>query len=282
VTVLGSNFGVGASFTLRLRGPGNDAGHCDFAWDEGDLHTSAGGSNPAGDIFVFEQGRLKFVSPVGQCDVSMALTLTVAGQPSLQTLALAFAPPAIGMLSKDGATPLGSDCDRSSEAGCGLLTSGGYTLTLTGENFGVDDRQVWFNGQELEASAVAFNGHTEAAFQVPAGAGARVPVAVVVGGRRSLPTFFSYDPPFVTSFTPNEFDAEDAGEATETLSIANAHRPRFLTSRLSLACVGCLCVVYSFLFYNQSLRYTAATLGPRLTTRATLLSASGTRPAPPW
>jgi hypothetical protein len=155
-------------------------------------------------------------------------------------------------------------------------------LTLTGENFGVDDRQVWFNGQELEASAVAFNGHTEAVFQVPAGAGARVPVAVVVGGRRSLPTFFSYDPPFVTSFTPNEFDAEEDGEATVTLPIANAHRPRFLTSRLSLACVVCLCVVYTFFVYNQSSRFTAATLGPRLTTRATLLSASGTRPAPPW
>lgn len=207
VTVRGANFGVGRAFTLRLRGPGRALAHCDFAWDERDLHTAAGGTNPAGTVVAFSQIELKFVSPEGQCDAPMNVTLTVAGQESLQALALSFAAPAILMLSMDGATPLGSDCDRTSAAGCGLLTSGGYTLTATGANFGVDDQQVWVGGEELDASDVAFNSHGEATFTVPAGAGARVPVEVVVGGRRSGPQFFSYDPPYITSFTPNEFDS---------------------------------------------------------------------------
>ena len=215
VTVLGVNFGVGDSFTLRLEGAGDSQGYCDFAWDQSDLHPPAGGANPTGGILEFEQGLIRFVSPVGQCDDPMNVTLTVAGQASLQALPLSFAPPTISMLSKDGAVPLGSDCDRSSEAGCGLLTGGGYTLTLTGENFGLSDRRVLFNGQALPTSSYDFNGHTGVSFEVPAGAGDQVPVTVSVGGRLSEPVYFAYDPPYVTSFTPNEFDADEDGNKNE-------------------------------------------------------------------
>ena len=211
VTVLGVNFGVGNSFTLRLEGAGDAQGYCDFAWDESDLHFSAGGSNPTGSILEFEQGLIRFIAPAGQCDAPMNLTLTVAGQASWQSLSVSFAPPTITMLSKDGAIPLGSDCDRSSEAGCGLLTSGGYTLTMTGENFGLSDRQVWFDGEALPTADYQFSGHTQVSFEVPAGAGAHVPVMVSVGGRESEPIVFAYDPPYVTSFTPNEFDADEDG-----------------------------------------------------------------------
>ena len=70
--------------------------------------------------------------------------------------------------------------------------------------------KVTFGGVELEASdeLEASWSHTEASFTVPAGAGAQVPVVVTVGGRSTQPVFFAYDPPFISSFTPNEFDAQ--------------------------------------------------------------------------
>jgi hypothetical protein len=212
VTVLGVNFGVGVAFTLRLRGPGDDksAGQvgCDHEWTEDDLALSAGGDDPSGAIWQFGQGQLSFTAPVGQCDVAMNLTLKVAGQPSLQSLPFSYDLPTISMLSKDGKVPLGRDCKRASETGCGLLTSGGYTVTVTGANFGVESQQVWFNGVQIADDEVEFLSHTECSFTVPAGSGPRVPVRVVVGSRTSAPFYFAYDPPYVTSFTPNEFDAD--------------------------------------------------------------------------
>ena len=155
VTVRGLNFGVGQSFALRLRGPGDDAQAeaCHFEWTEADLAPSAGGGNLEGAVLEFAQGSLKFVAPAGQCDVAMNLTLTVAGQESLQSLPFSFDPPEITMLSKDGSAPLGSDCDRRSESGCGLLTDGGYDITITGVNFGVRDRQVQGGGERRARGA---------------------------------------------------------------------------------------------------------------------------------
>jgi len=211
VTVHGVNFGVGVSFTLRLRGPGDDSSQegCNHEWTEADLAQSAGGSNPNGVIWQFTQDRLSFAAPAGQCDVAMNLTLEVAGQQSLQSLPFSYDLPAISMLSKDGKVPLGRDCKRDSETGCGLLTSGEYTITVSGVNFGVEDQQLWFNEVQIPNEDVEFLSHTECSFTVPAGAGLRVPVRVVVGSRTSPPAFFAYDPPYVTSFTPNEFDADD-------------------------------------------------------------------------
>jgi hypothetical protein len=212
VTVHGVNFGVGVAFTLRLWGPGDDesAGQegCEHEWTEDDLALSAGGDNPSGAIWHFGQGQLSFTAPVGQCDVAMNLTLKVAGQTSLQSLSFSYDLPTISMLSKDGKVPLGRDCKRASDMGCGLLTSGGYTVTVTGANFGVESQQVWFNGVQIADDEVEFLSHTECSFTVPAGSGPRVPVRVVVGSRSSAPFYFAYDPPYVTSFTPNEFDAD--------------------------------------------------------------------------
>ena len=61
---------------------------------------------------------------------------------------------------------------------------------------------------DAETNNVDFNGHTEATFEVPIGAGTRQPVVVRVGGRVSEPAYFAYDPPFIVSVTPNEFDAD--------------------------------------------------------------------------
>jgi hypothetical protein len=211
VTLHGVNFGVGVSFTLRLRGPGDDLSQegCDHEWTEADLALSTGGSNPNGAIWQFAQDRLSFKAPAGQCDVAMNLTLEVAGQLSLQSLPFSYDLPAISMLSKDGKVPLGRDCKRTSDMACGLLTSGGYTVTVSGVNFGVEDQQLWFNEVQIANEDVEFMSHTECSFTVPAGAGPRVPVRVVVGSRTSPPAFFAYDPPYVTSFTPNEFDADE-------------------------------------------------------------------------
>ena len=162
-------------------------------------------------MLCYSQDSLTFRAPAGQCDAPMNLTLVVAGQPSVPLL-FAFDEPEIAELSLDG-VPLGSDCQRASLAGCGLGTSGGYTVTITGANFGLDDRAVLFGGEAVDADSVAFEDHERATFVVPAGVGAHVPVVVRVGGRESAPFFFAYDPPFVTSITPNQFDA--AGDLLE-------------------------------------------------------------------
>jgi hypothetical protein len=129
VTLIGENFGVAGSFVLALSGAGE---HCNHAYTEADLGVS---------VFAYSHTRLWFFTPEGQCDGAMALTLEVAGQVS-NALTFWYDPPEITMLSLDGKTPLGSDCSPSSTKGCKLDTTGGYTVTVTGTNFGVAEQTV--------------------------------------------------------------------------------------------------------------------------------------------
>lgn len=129
VTVTGQNLGVGDLFELRLSGEGT---HCNHVWTQDDLEVS---------VFEYSHDKFWFLTMEGQCDTAMELTLEVAGQLS-NALLFSFDPPTIEMLSLDGMTPLGSDCARSSSRGCGLDTTGGYTVTVTGTNFGLADQTV--------------------------------------------------------------------------------------------------------------------------------------------
>jgi hypothetical protein len=67
--------------------------------------------------------------------------------------------------------------------------------------------QLFFRGTLLKT--FKFESHTEATFEVPPGTGAGIQVLLTVGARSAKQAFFSYDPPWVTSFTPNEFDSND-------------------------------------------------------------------------
>ena len=120
------------------------------------------------------------------------------------------------MLSADGgASSVTEGCEPSSLQGCGLGTAGGYTLTIVGDNFGLSDQRVTFRGEPIDDDAVEFldafaagaGGASMATFVVPPGVGKNIPVVVWVGGRSSAPYLFSYDPPYVTTVTPNEYDA---------------------------------------------------------------------------
>lgn len=167
LTLTGSNFGLGDSFAIAFSGgstTAGTAGHCNYLI-------------PSGSVTSHSPTSVTFNSPVGQCDGPMAVTLTVAGQPSNARTAT-FLPPAITMLSFDGVHPLGSNCDRRGASGCGLSTAGGYTVTVTGNNFGLDTRTVLFNGAALAASQFTVTSQTSATFVVPPGSGAANTVQV--------------------------------------------------------------------------------------------------------
>lgn len=51
-------------------------GHCDFEWTESELS----GKGASDGVLSYSHHGLKFVSPEGQCDNDVLVTLTVAGQ----------------------------------------------------------------------------------------------------------------------------------------------------------------------------------------------------------
>jgi hypothetical protein len=198
VTLFGSNFGLGDDFSIVMVSAASSYGHCDFSWTENDRGI-------AGDVLEYSHESVTIKAPSGQCDGPMNLTISVAGQIS-QPVEYSFDPPVIYNLTIKGVT-LGTQCTRLSSAGCGLSTTGGYTMTISGANFGFTSQLIYFDEVALAYSKFSVKSDTLATMVVPAGAGIDIAVEVKVGKRKSLPEFFSYDPPFVTGITPNEFDA---------------------------------------------------------------------------
>lgn len=70
----------------------------------------------------------------------------------------------------------------------------------------------------LQGGAYLFGSdHSHIFCAVPSGTGERLPLIVSVGGRRSAvtnETLFSYDPPTIDSFSPNNPDANGVGQLT--------------------------------------------------------------------
>ena len=64
---------------------------------------------------------------------------------------------------------LNNDCDRFSALGCGLRTSGGYQVAVVGDNFGLVDQKLYFNGKKVDPELVDFKSHGLAVFEVPKG-----------------------------------------------------------------------------------------------------------------
>ncbi|GMH50640.1 hypothetical protein TL16_g00832 [Triparma laevis f. inornata] len=229
VELLGNNFGVGKNFKISIRDP-NTLEETDYDDELGankNLFPSPDGYTiddsqpelvPPAD---FTHTGLKFKTPEGQNSrtTALELLLVVAGQES-NTITFDYLPPSVVNVSmcfsdtlsevymldcetdRDGnIMPLGADCDPydGANGGCGLKTDGGYTLVLTGANFGSPTagvQSVYFGDRKLndekdaETSSgltqeVAFMSHTEI--------------------RASL---FSYDPPYVEDISPAKPDAE--------------------------------------------------------------------------
>lgn len=107
-------------------------------------------------------------------------TLVVAGlasRPSSQVTA--YAPPSVTSLTISSVTPLVEDPGA-------VPTSGGATVTVSGENFGADPAlvQVLWGGVPVGVVLLAV-AHTTLTFTSPPGQGASVGVVVVVGGQET-------------------------------------------------------------------------------------------------
>ncbi|GMI07720.1 hypothetical protein TrVE_jg4996 [Triparma verrucosa] len=252
VELLGNNFGVGNNFKISIRDPNAQeetvyddqpgANKNMFPHPEGyTIDDSQPELVPPAD---FTHTGLKFKTPEGQNSrtTALELLLVVAGQES-NTITFDYLPPSVANVSmcfsdsvsevyklecqtdRDGnIQPIGADCDPydGENGGCGLKTDGGYTLVLTGANFGnptAGVQSVFFGDRKLVdekdadvssgvAQEVAFISHTEIRVRIPPGVGTNVPIVVKVGDREGLASLFSYDPPYVEDISPAKPNAE--------------------------------------------------------------------------
>jgi hypothetical protein len=177
MTIYGTDFGVGAHYYLTFRGT-----------DPLSTFTFTAGSEA---ITSFNHTCITLQSPEGQSDTPMAVELVVSGQQNDEDegMEVEFMVPSIAMLAVGESAlleppeylDLNNDCDRYSKDGCGLRTRGGYTVAVVGENFGVRDQKVYFNGKKVDPEFVQFHSHSLSTFEVPKGVGVDLPVYIKVG-----------------------------------------------------------------------------------------------------
>ena len=223
IIIRGQNFGVGKDFAITIE-------DTNFGPDDEDLNKllfpmTYDENHPS--VLEFNHTFLKLLSPEGENKRNMPLTLSlvVAGQKS-NGIVVDYEPPQIDkmvMCFPDQLTsvhphacvgemnPLGSDCDKYAEGGCGLTTDGRYTLAIIGENFGNPAngaQSVFFGDQELvDAEDILFVSHKEIHLRVPPGVGLDIPITLKVGERVANEMMFSYDPPYVEDVSPQRPDA---------------------------------------------------------------------------
>jgi hypothetical protein len=118
-------------------------------------------------------------------------------------------------------------------------TGGGYTLMILGESLGPQARlgaatTVTVDGRICQPTTEVkvvngtrvTNDHTHVFCTAPAGAGELLPVVVTVGSLSSPitnDTLFTYDPPIITGFSPNNPDARGRDAGVTKLSIKGAN-----------------------------------------------------------
>jgi len=167
LTITGSNFGTGGSFAPVVTVGGAP---CPLA-----------SANSHFSIVCF--------TPVGRGS-NIAVNVTVAGQWNVSTTLLYYANPAI-----TGVLPVSGTVSTSA------LTAGGQqvNLTITGTSF---DTSGTVSVNSLNCPILTYS-HTQITCQLPAGAGAGVPIVVTtVGSALSLASPYSYQPPSIQTVTP--------------------------------------------------------------------------------
>ena len=184
ITLEGENFGIGSDYEISIV-------------DNGDMKTRPVNNialfnavNPefeftefSAEMVDYSHHSVTFTIPPGQNEKNedLDLQITVAGQVS-NSVKFNYAPPKIDKIAMcfsdaltdvytgectkvkddngdwlDELPELGSDCDPLSEDGCGLSTSGGYTLALLGENFGKTDAGIQVSKATDKASEAREN-----------------------------------------------------------------------------------------------------------------------------
>lgn len=235
----GTNLGIGSDYILAFERPGSPT------------YSTADGSLTVQEFGVT---AIEFTTPTGEASGPMEVTLKVCGDagneatcvssteaPGYTPLIFNFSRATIHYVAVDagdGLEPvfdscytelsgtamcINATCDRtdacSGGGGCMLGTSGGTTIGLVGNNFGVSLPTVKFGELEVAASHQAgFSTHSYVFFELPVGVGLDVPVSVSVGGYDSEPALFAYDPPCISYVTPNTPDARGAVISIEGLN----------------------------------------------------------------
>jgi hypothetical protein len=188
---------------------------------------------------------------------ALSVNATVGGQAGTSAALFSYDPPTVTsfirknyddeslhncVVNHTALSPVGLDASRRGVQprvktiypGC-YPTSGGYTLIIFGESLGLQAQLaaatvVTIGGKicqpNLDTKAingtVFTNDHNHIFCTAPAGAGELLPIVVSVGGRASPVTnhtLFSYDPPIITSFSPNNPDARGRDGGVSKLSI---------------------------------------------------------------
>lgn len=138
-------------------------------------------------------GQITCSSPAGS-GTNRPVIVTVAGQSS-NTGLFTYAAPSLSQLQPSTGP-----------------TAGGFTLTLTGQNFG-SSGQVDFGSTPCPVSSWS---DSQVTCTAPEGLGENIPVKVLVGGQSSNAMSFSYDAPTLVGVTPSVGPL--AGGASLTLS----------------------------------------------------------------
>lgn len=155
--------------------------------------------------------QLQFFTPPGQ-GVSNAVSVTVAGQASLNTRNFRYDSPSIASFSPTSAS-----------------TAGDTVMTLLGSNFGTNGTVL------IDGNACVINSYTHTQIQcvVPAGQGTNHTLGVVVAGQASTLKTFSYLQPSILSVNPST--GPTAGGTAVTLSGINFG----LTPTVTMAGTAC-------------------------------------------
>lgn len=157
---------------------------------------SIGGQNAPVTSGGYSHNTITCTLPEGQ-GANLPVVVTSAGRAS-NSAAFSYDPPAI-----TGISPATGP------------TAGGTLITLTGSNFGTSP-VVLFNGESITPET---SSHIELVFQLPAGEGNNLPVAVSAGGQISSATSFSYGAPALTGISAAAYPT--AGGTPLTLTGSN-------------------------------------------------------------
>ncbi|MBA4150553.1 MAG: IPT/TIG domain-containing protein [Verrucomicrobia bacterium] len=130
-------------------------------------------------ISSYTHSQIQFVVPPGQ-GMDNSISVVTGGQPSNMKL-FNYSSPSVLFLSPANGP-----------------TSGGTSITVSGENFGTN-AIVTVAGSP---ASITLNSHTAIQFILPAGQGVNVPVIITAGGQSSTPSLFNYDVPVIHSLSP--------------------------------------------------------------------------------
>ena len=213
----GSNFGVGEDFEVVISSFGSTDG-------SGVEYVATQDGSGSFAVTNYTHGRIEFASPAGQTEGSLSLELRVAGQSS-NRVPFNYSSPSITMVAEYSSIELGENgaVETAFPLEAGAETMGRTSVAIVGENFGISQQRVFFDGvwygtddttdDDIEAR-FEVETHELIHFIVPQGVGVNKTLQVQVGSKISNPVLISYAPPSVLYVSPTRptFPSQDTFE----------------------------------------------------------------------